>query len=272
MNAIRLRLRVFLVVLLVVVITGSIGFAFVEGIALGDAVYFTIVTVATVGYGDIHPTTAAGKALAVVIIVTGVGAFVGVIGNAVEMTLARREHASRMVKLNMVIGAFYSEVGTALLGILARASAAPARIRSELRVTPEWGDKEFERARATTQGLDCSIQIDGIDLDGLASLLASKREFLVRLLENPVLLEYERFTDLLWAVFHLAEELGYRGDTSRLPASDRAHLAGDATRAYGLLVLQWLDYVKHLKARYPYLFSLVVRTNPFDEHASAVVH
>jgi hypothetical protein len=36
-------------------------------------------------------------------------------------------------------------------------------------------------------------------------------------------------------------------------------------------VHQWLDYLRYLKTNYPYLFSLAIRTNPFDEKASPVV-
>ena len=49
------------------------------------------------------------------------------------------------------------------------------------------------------------------------------------------------------------------------------HLAGDAKRAYHLLVQQWLDYMRFLKDEYPYLFALAMRTNPFDREASAIV-
>jgi hypothetical protein len=38
-----------------------------------------------------------------------------------------------------------------------------------------------------------------------------------------------------------------------------------------LLVQQWLEYVKYLKDNYPYLFSLAMRTNPFDQTASPFV-
>jgi hypothetical protein len=93
----------------------------------------------------------------------------------------------------------------------------------------------------------------------------------VRLLENPTLLEHESFTDLLRAVFHLAEELAYREDLSQSPGTDRAHLEGDINRAYHLLVHQWLDYMEYLKMNYPYLFSLAMRTNPFDRQASPIV-
>jgi hypothetical protein len=45
----------------------------------------------------------------------------------------------------------------------------------------------------------------------------------------------------------------------------------DIKRAYGLLVDQWLVYMKHLKDNYPYLFSLAMRVNPFLQEPSPVV-
>jgi len=85
------------------------------------------------------------------------------------------------------------------------------------------------------------------------------------------LLEHESFTGLLRAVFHLTEELEKRKDFKKLPGSDIEHLAGDIKRAYVLIVNGWLDYMKYLKNNYPYLFSLAMRTNPFDETASLIV-
>ncbi|MBI5664438.1 MAG: hypothetical protein HZC49_05035 [Nitrospirae bacterium] len=105
----------------------------------------------------------------------------------------------------------------------------------------------------------------------LKNYLAEKRNFLLRLLENPVLLEHESFTDLLMAVFHLTEELANRTDIDTLPDSDLQHLSGDINRVYGMLIIQWLGYMKYLKTNYPYLFSLAIRLNPFDQHASPVV-
>jgi hypothetical protein len=94
---------------------------------------------------------------------------------------------------------------------------------------------------------------------------------MLRLLENPTLMEHELFTDLLLAVFHLTQELTHRKKVTDLPATDQAHLAGDVKRIYGLLVYEWLDYLHYLKLNYPYLFSLAIRTNPFDEKASPIV-
>ncbi|MEX2722052.1 MAG: hypothetical protein Q6362_011675, partial [Candidatus Wukongarchaeota archaeon] len=110
------------------------------------------------------------------------------------------------------------------------------------------------------------------DLERLHSFLVEKRFFLVRLLENQNLLEHETFTDLLWAVFHLTEELDARKQFKDLPDTDVDHLKVDVERVYSQLVDQWVEYMEHLKDSYPYLFSLAMRTNPFDETATPIVH
>jgi hypothetical protein len=93
----------------------------------------------------------------------------------------------------------------------------------------------------------------------------------MRLLENPILLEHTEFTEMLRALFHLTEELGSRDNLTDLPETDYAHLAKDIQRVYTQLVSQWLDYMIYLKNNYPYLFSLAMRKNPFDETASPIV-
>ena len=85
------------------------------------------------------------------------------------------------------------------------------------------------------------------------------------------MLEHDRFTDLLWATFHLTEELEARESFEGLPESDIKHIAIDLHRVYRHLTMEWLLYVEHLKAQYPYLFSLVVRTQPFQESPSPVI-
>ena len=106
----------------------------------------------------------------------------------------------------------------------------------------------------------------------MRAFLTEKTSILLSLLENPVIVEHEIFSDLLAAAFHLHDELVYRMDFSHLPENDMKHLAGDVERVYGLLVSQWMDYMRYLKNNYPYLFSLAIRTNPFDQEASPVVH
>ena len=189
----------------------------------------------------------------------------------IHRLLGEREKRHRLEKLNMVIGAFFSDVGTRLLVYLSDFDPKLERIRDGLVVTGDWSDKEFISVSKRLREYDYSVEIDKVDLEALRTFLVEKRNFLLRLLENPNLLEHESFTGLLRAVFHLTEELECREDVTKLPDSDYQHIAGDIRRAYVLLVHQWLDYMKYLKDNYPFLFSLAIRTNPFDQTASPVV-
>lgn len=189
----------------------------------------------------------------------------------IHRLLSVRERRAMLYKLNMVIGTFFREVGTELLAGLSQFDANSKRIKNDLVASEEWTSQTFREVSTRIERHQPSIETQQGDLDSLRGFLLGKRDFLLRLLQNPNLLEHEAFTDLLWAVFHLADELAHRGDLEALPDSDRKHLAGDIERAYGHLIGQWTDYMKHLKEDYPYLFSLAMRTNPFDPAASPVV-
>lgn len=265
------RLRVYLAIFIGVLALGTIGFILAEGLSPLDALYFTVVTISTVGYGDIQPTTPAGKGVAIGVIIVGVGTFLGAIASIAEAVLSRREKQERLEKLNMVIGVFFSEVGTTLLRAFARADPNLDEIRGDCAISPSWGAQDFAALQQRLASHPYAVAVEGIDLSWLKAFMTGERAFLLGLLENPMLHEHESFTALLWAVFHLADELSYRDDLSALPASDLAHLATDMERAYAYLGVQWLAYMEHLKAAYPYLFSLAVRTNPFVGEPAPVV-
>lgn len=174
-------------------------------------------------------------------------------------------------KLNMVIGAFFSETGRELIVFLAAFDAESFKIADRMVVTNEWSKDEFLKIQKFIDGHSCAIDHTRGDWKALKDFLIKKRNFLLGLLENSNLLEHESFTNLLWAVFHLTEELANRDDFSVLPQTDYQHLAGDIKRAHLLLLSEWLSYMKHLKQSYPYLFSLEMRRNPFDKNASIIV-
>src|SRR4030043_47432 len=270
-DPIQVRLRIYLIVFFAVMIVGTIGFMLIESKSLTDALYFIIVTIATVGYGDIHPATPLGKLFTILLIVLGVGTFLGVIANATEIMLSKREKQVRMEKLNMVIGVFFSEVGTQLIRDFADYDPNFDEVRKGLIVTEKWTHQDFLTVSRHLRVSDFKIEIQNVDLQPLAAFLIGKRDFLVRLLENPILLEHESFTNLLRAVFHLVEELDFRDDLRRLPPSDKTHIGGGVKRGEHTLVGPWAGSLRQLQENYPYLFSLAMRTNPFDRKASATV-
>lgn len=189
----------------------------------------------------------------------------------IHSLLNEREKRVRLEKLNMVIGAFFSEVGTGLLAYLSDFDPKLDAIRKELIVTNNWSEREFSEVSKRLRTYDYTVEVKRISLKDLRSFLVGKRDFLLRLVENPTLLEHETFTFLLRGVFHLTEELSNRQEVTGLPDTDYKHLAADLERVYEKLVGEWLDYMRYLKTNYPFLFSFAMRTNPFDQDASTIV-
>jgi voltage-gated potassium channel len=52
---------------------GTVVYMWLEGWSALDALYFSVVTLATVGFGDLHPTTDAAKLFTVFYILSGLG-------------------------------------------------------------------------------------------------------------------------------------------------------------------------------------------------------
>ena len=189
----------------------------------------------------------------------------------INQLLSVHAQRAKLAKLNMVIGAFFSEVGLDLLKSISSFAAGQDNFSILIKNINQWSDQEFANFRKSLPGYDFALSIEEVKLKFLQYFLTEKRDFLLRLLENPNLLEYDSFSNLLLAVFHLAEELAKRQELKHLSPADQEHLTGDLQRVYILLIGAWLDYMQHLKDNYSYLFSLAVRTNPLNPHASAVV-
>jgi hypothetical protein len=189
----------------------------------------------------------------------------------IERVIKEREREAKMKKLNMVIGVFFSEVGTVLLQDLMKFYADGAELSQRLRPTPHWRVADFDAARDFVKGHVVFLDARLSDLAALKSFLSDKKPVLLMLLENPNLLEHDAFTDLLWAVTHLIEELQARRSLQGLPETDLDHLSGDLNRAHTHLLIEWITYLRHLHDDYPYLYSLAVRMNPMNPDARAEV-
>lgn len=189
----------------------------------------------------------------------------------IERVIKERERNSLRQKLNMVIGVFFSEVGTELIRNISDFLVEPEELERRLKVRPQWTSREFREVDIFIAAYDPRLDSRMGDLGYLRNFLASRREFMLRLLENPNLLEHDEFSDMLWAVFHLTDELMSRKDLAGLHGNDLDHLAGDMKRAFTYLLREWAIYMRHLREDYPYLFSLAVRMNPLDPEARAEI-
>ena len=182
--------------------------------------------------------------------------------------LAYREKQLLMKKMNMVIGVFFTEIGTRLLEQLSQADSKASQMKDLINLDFPKTKSRFYSLVKQVRSHQSEFTVDENLLISLKEILSAKQPFLVSLLQNPNVLEHAQFTNLLWAVFHLTEELSCRSRLKKLSANDSAHLLVDINRCYNLLAEEWLNYMRHLNNGYPYLFSLAMRMNPFDKNVT----
>ena len=70
------RIRGLLMLTFAMIAVASLFYWYVEGWSYLDSVYFSVITIATVGYGDLSPQTALGKVFTIGYIFAGLGLFV----------------------------------------------------------------------------------------------------------------------------------------------------------------------------------------------------
>ena len=78
------RLNFLLVVSTIFIVIGAVLISIVEGMSIGDALWWSFVTFTTVGYGDILLKTQLGKAIAVLLMIIGIGV-IGVITTSITL-------------------------------------------------------------------------------------------------------------------------------------------------------------------------------------------
>lgn len=189
-----------------------------------------------------------------------------------EDIMSRKEKEAIYEKLDMLISTFFTEIGNELIEEFSNANEFKANT-SYLKAIPNWDDAEYDKQlkKLKNANIDFNVDIEGGKraefLINLRTLLKSKREFLINLINNPQLFEKEEFSGLLISILHLDEELEHRPDLNQITDTDFNHLNGDIKRIYSKLIYEWIYYLKYLNTHYPYMISLIIRTNPFDEDA-----
>lgn len=126
---VALRMQLPGALLAFAVVYGTAGYMLIESFSLLDAVYMTITTLVTVGYGEIHPLSPAGRVFTLTLIGIGVGAVFILIGafttalasGELGLFLKRRSMRSRLDALDgHYIICAYGRVGRAAAEELTR--------------------------------------------------------------------------------------------------------------------------------------------------------
>lgn len=177
--------------------------------------------------------------------------------------LSMRERPLRIRKKNTAIGLFYSVMGETLLKELSLNNKSTPLLCSRLLISENWTKQDFMEAKRYSSQIEFELARN--DLEELKTFLSAHREFMLSLLQNPILSEDQSFNHLILNVFHFQQELVQRSCTGSLTEDDYEHLTVDIKRVYTALIIEWLNYMEHISINHPHLYSLEIRINPFRQ-------
>lgn len=84
------QFRLIFLMVVLYISTGSLFYHFFEGWHWLDSMYFSVVSLTTVGYGDITPATTEGKVFTMFYLIFGIGIFGAFISNILRSRVAKK--------------------------------------------------------------------------------------------------------------------------------------------------------------------------------------
>ena len=187
----------------------------------------------------------------------------------IDKMIERREKEHLLEKLNMLIGLFYTELGTKLLSDIVKGDAHGVMANHRTITADTWCDKSFAKLHEDILQYDYEINIDKINLRDIRNRLDNNKDLLINLISNGSLLEHETFTEMLMTIMHLKEELDTRYSKD-IEEYEIKHIEKDLMDVYKYLTIEWAEYMKYLSRNYPSLYCKALINNPFDNRDKKV--
>jgi len=174
------------------------------------------------------------------------------------------EKRQKMKKIHVIISAFFAEIGITVISELIKFNQNNHEFCQKFVLT-NFNKNTMKSLKKTAGEFEYKIKVTPPSLENLSLILNEKKPFMISMLENSNLSEHDSFTDMLWAVFHVADELQSRGNIKDFSEDDLKHLANDVLRAYKAIIIEWVNYIKYLNYDYPFLYAAAIKKNPFIE-------
>ena len=187
---------------------------------------------------------------------------VGMVTLIINRFLNELENRKKIKKINVIISTFFVEIGIPIISTISKFNGNNDILCEKIKIK-EMSSKEYNKLLKEVKEFTFDIYAEPTKLDELYSTLRNYKNSMLNLLANPNLLEHDSFTDMLWAVFHVIDELQTRGEFDKQDRDDIDHLSNDILRAYTALIIEWISYMNYLQKEYPFLFTLALRKNPF---------
>ncbi len=169
--------------------------------------------------------------------------------------MSAREKKERIQKTKMLTSSFYSEMGAALMLQLYRVSVCDSKI-SDI-VAGRWAQsvEAVSALQDMLRSASIHVQITEEAYTEIRTLILEKQTQLLIIASNPVLLDHEDFTNMLWGIFHLVDEFRLRGEYVQLSQADRAHFNSDFADVLRMLLVNWVSNITYMQETYPNFFT-----------------
>lgn len=122
-------------------------------------------------------------------------------------------------------------------------------------ILDEHDRREIAARQKKIESLTLQVHLTRAAYDGVRDILEESRMELLILGSTHNLNEAERFTEMLWGIFHIMDEYRLRGDWDNLSPTDIAHLETDFAQVLRLMLANSVSNNVYLKATYPNFYG-----------------
>ncbi len=167
---------------------------------------------------------------------------------------SRKEKADRLERTKMITSTFFTNVGARLMMQMLSAAQNQQLVR-QIMFADATSETDYQELCNRIHGEQIKLDMSADLYDGVRTVLEEQSTALLILGNNPVLLEHESFTDMLWGLYHLRDEFRLRGSYENLSQTDRDHLEEDFERVFKLMLINRESNVHFLAETFPNYYN-----------------
>ncbi len=265
MKSLSRRLGLLVVMMATFVLVAAVVFMITEDLTPMQACYYAVVTVSTVGYGDIHPKTHLGMILSVVMILGGVGIFTGSVAIITNAIISSRDREAAKAKVRLLSEIFVRSIAIHLLEQFTASNPRAERLQSKMAAVQSLSLVDFKKAENELEKRDFCIELENLDSSELSAFLKSQSQVFLILLGSPSISESLGLTSILRRTYHLA--LTLKRPIHEMSSDLASALRENLQEVYHDLTLIWLDYMSNLAREYPDAAHHLESISPFRRGA-----
>lgn len=184
----------------------------------------------------------------------------------VDKILDKKQKLNSIEKINVIIGAFYNEVGNSLINILSKGDKKIDIVREEINVNSNWSNEKFQNLIELLKVNTCEIDINKIDIRKIVKLLNHKDTLIINLMINQNIKEYKGFIQLLIVLIYLRDQLQFVTSMESVDDFKYKTIKEEVCKSYNILLIQWVLYIKELKDIDYDLFLKVINNSPLKNN------